>query len=340
MEKSFVIILMAFLMAFCSCTQKSTPRPNIIFLLTDDQRDNTLGSMGHSFVNTPNLDNLSQHGVRFKNTYIAEPTCSPSRTALFTGLHERVNGVGFTSSYMLTEEQWEHTYPALLREHGYYTGFIGKFGVEFYTFRGRASEKFDFWRAHDGWARFFPKTLQNCTDYFDSNEEIITPIMGESIEYFLDSVPENKPFCLSVSFSVPHGSQTSSMYPESAEAKAMMIPANENPKLKGHPFYDMLYRDINIDIPDETATDPYRFIPETVLDQSKGRASNVYKYAYHPKSCKEFHIRYYQQISGMDKIVGDLIAGLKYRDLDKNTIIIFAGDHGLLMGEYGMGGKA
>ena len=72
-------------------------------------------------------------------------------------MHERVNGVGFTSSYQLTPSQWERTYPALLRKAGYHTGFIGKFGVEYYTFRGRAAGKFDFWWGHDGWTRFLPK---------------------------------------------------------------------------------------------------------------------------------------------------------------------------------------
>jgi len=136
-------------------------RPNIIFLLTDDQRDNSVGIMGHEWVKTPHIDQLIKQGVRFSNAYIAEPTCSPSRTALFTGMHERVNGVGFSSSYQLNEAQWEQTYPAFLRKSGYYTGFIGKFGIEYYTFKGQASKKFDFWRAHDGWAKFFPKTAKN-----------------------------------------------------------------------------------------------------------------------------------------------------------------------------------
>ena len=339
MRPYIIILLLSFCVSSLSAKQQ-TEKPNIIFLLTDDQRDNTFSINGHPWVQTPNIDKLIQSSVRFSNTYIAEPTCSPSRVAIFTGMYERVNGVGFSSSYQLTEEQWEQTYPALLRKNGYFTGFIGKFGIEYYTFKGKASEKFDFWRAHDGWAKFFPKTAKNCKDYHDSKEDIITPVMGESMEYFLDTIPDDKPFCLSVSFSVPHGSQTTSMYPENAEARAMMISANENPKLRGHPFYDRLYRDIDIQIPAETATDPYRFIPKKVLNQNKGRASSTYKYDYHPVSCKEHHVRYYQQISGLDKIVGDLLGSLKKRGLEDNTIIIFGSDHGLLMGEYGMGGKA
>ena len=317
-------------------------RPNIIFLLTDDQRDNTFAAMGHPFVKTPNVDRLIGQSVRFSNTYIAEPCCSPSRTALFTGMHERVNGIGFTSSYKLTQSQWERTYPALLRKAGYYTGFVGKFGVEYYAFRGHADQKFDFWRGHDGWTRFFPKDYKSpsCKPYHHAKEDVITFIMDECVTEFLDSLPQNKPFCLSVSFNVPHGSQTTSMYPDYPKWHNMARPANENPKLKGSPFYDTLYRDIDIQIPAATATDPYRFIPQSIMDQDAGRRTRTYTYDYTRPTCLEHHIRYYQTITGLDYAIGRMLADLDSRGLAKNTVIIYASDHGLLMGEYGMGGKS
>ena len=334
------LTLIILLVAGCSGSAEEDPRPNIIFLLSDDQRDDTFGAMGHPLIKTPNTDALINEGIRFTNTYIAEPVCSPSRVSFFTGMHERVHGVGFTSSYDLSDGQWQESYPALLRNSGYHTGFIGKFGLEYYSFKGRASEKFDYWRGHDGWAQFWPKGLEHCREYFDSEEDIITPIMGESIEEFLEQAPAEKPFCLSVSFSVPHGSQVKSMYPGSKEAEICLIPANEYEPLAGHPFYDTLYRGQNIIIPPETATDPYVHIPLRVLDQQKGRATGTYIYNYNTVSCREHHIRYYQMITGMDKVIGDMIVSLEEKGLSDNTIIIFASDHGLLMGEYGMGGKA
>ncbi len=334
-RRGFLCVFGSLVAALCFSARATTvdagERPNIIFLLTDDQRDNTFGAMGHDWVKTPNIDKLMASGVRFRNAYIAEPTCSPSRVSLFTGMHERVNGVGFTSSYRLNESQWAQSYPALLKKSGYYTGFIGKFGVEYYTFKGQAAQRFEFWRGHDGWARFFPKTAKNCQDYHDSGEDIITPVMGESITRFLDKAPTHKPFCLSVSFSVPHGSQTSSMHPWQA-------PASDNPKLKDHPIYGRLYRDLTVEIPAETATDPYIHIPKTVMDQDKGR-NECYSYNYDRTICLEHHIRYYQQITGLDRVIGDMVATLKRKGLDKNTVILFGSDHGLLMGEYGMGGK-
>ena len=139
--------------------------------------------MGHPFVKTPNLDAFMRDSVRFKNAYTATPVCSPSRVSFFTGMPERIHGVGFSTSYDLTEAQWEQTYPALFRKGGYHTGFIGKFGVEYYTFKGRASEKFDYWWAHDGWTKFLPKDHHSpsTTPYHRAKQDLITFVMGEAI---------------------------------------------------------------------------------------------------------------------------------------------------------------
>lgn len=340
MRRGIYLVIIAISLLHCTNKSHTSKKPNIIFLLTDDQRDNTFSAMGHPFVKTPNLDMLLRDGIRFSNTYIAEPVCSPSRVSLFTGMHERMHGVGFSSSYQLTEEQWSNSYPELLSQNGYYTGFIGKFGVEYYTFKGKAAEKFDYWWGHDGWTKFFPKdhNSNSTKPYHVAKNKIITPIMGEAIEDFLDKRSEEKPFCLSVSFNVPHGSQTTSMFEGYENWHSMSRQANENPQLKGHPIYDNLYRDINIQIPDETATDPYKWIPMYIMNQSKGR-DRTYEYSYDKETCKEHHIRYYQTITGLDKIIGEMITSIENRGLADNTVIIFASDHGLLMGEYGMGGK-
>ena len=336
-----VLICTLSLLFVAHATAQRTERPNIIFLLTDDQRDNTFGAMGHPFVKTPNVDRLLSQSVRFRNTYIAEPVCAPSRVSLLTGMHERIHGIGFTSSYQLTEQQWSQTYPAMLRKAGYHTGFVGKIGVEYYTFKGKAADKFDFWWGHDGWTKFFPKDFRsNSTKpYHNAKANIITAIMGEAMAKFLNQVPSDKPFCLSVSFNTPHGSQTTTMYPDYKGWQSMTRPANENPKLKGTRFYDKLYRDLNIEIPEETATDPYRFIPKFIMNQDKGRRTQTYTYNYTRPTCTEHHVRYYQTITGLDHVIGGLLDDLKRRGLSKNTVIVFGSDHGLLMGEYGMGGK-
>jgi len=319
---------------------ENTP-PNIIFILTDDQRDNTFGAMGHPVIQTPHLDALMAESTRFRNAYAPTPVCAPSRISYLTGMPERLHGVGFSSSYVLTAEQWEQTYPAVLRRNGYYTGFVGKFGVEYYTFQGKADQKFDYWWGHDGWTKFLPKDHDEASTrpYHRAQADTIPAIMAEAMTEFLDSTPSDQPFCLSVSLNVPHGSQATSMFTGYEGWHSMTRPANENPQLQGTPFYDELYRHTDLSLPADALTDPYRFIPEFIQDQDAGRRNNTYAYDYHAASLREHHIRYFQIITGLDQTVGKLRAELKNRGLDRNTIIIYGSDHGLLMGEYGMGGK-
>ncbi|MEM9280903.1 MAG: sulfatase-like hydrolase/transferase [Verrucomicrobiota bacterium] len=317
-------------------------RPNLVFLFTDDQRDNTFGAMGHPFVKTPHVDALIGDSVRFTNCYTAEPVCAPSRVSIFTGMHERIHGIGFTSSYDLTEAQWERTYPARLRAAGYHTGFVGKFGVEYYTFRGNAADKFDYWWGHDGWTRFLPKThdSESTRPYHHAENDVITAIMGEAMAEFLEQRPDDQPFCLSVSFNVPHGSQTTSMHWDYPDWRLMSRPANENPDLQGSTFYDSLYRDLNIRIPEETGNDPYQFIPQFIMDQDSGRRNQTYPYSYTVETNREHHVRYYQTVTGLDHIIGAFREDLARRGLAENTIILYGSDHGLLMGEHAMGGKS
>ncbi|MFT4825961.1 MAG: arylsulfatase A-like enzyme [Halioglobus sp.] len=326
----------------------TTPPPNIIFLLTDDQRADTLSIAGHRDVQTPNIDLLARSGVRYTNAFTVQPICAPSRFAFLSGQYERTSGLGFNSPYQVSEKQWQQTYPALLREAGYFTGFIGKFGVEYYELAGRAASKFDYWRAHNGWLPFFPKDLPDnpaTAIYQDAEHEITTEIMGEFIQDFLSKRPANEPFQLSVSFSAPHNSLVSSMYTQGADPECdnyacavMAYPASGNPRLAGHTLYDSLYRDRAIQISPDTGRDPYQFIREGVIDHSARQ--KWYAYNYDAALEPEHLVRYYQTITGIDHVVGELVAQLERLGLAHNTIIIFSSDHGLLNGEYGTGGKA
>ena len=355
--------LLVVLMGLVACQQDSdrapvaespqstvvTPQPpNIIFLLTDDQRADTLGIAGNPDVETPNIDQLAQNGVRYSNAFTVQPICSPSRFAFLSGQYERTSGLGFNSPYQVSEKQWQQTYPALLRKAGYFTGFIGKFGVQYYALADSAASKFDYWRAHDGWLPFFPKDLPDnpaTTIYKNAEHEITTEIMGEYIQDFLSTRPADKPFNLSVSFSAPHNSVVSSMYTDGADpecdnyaCRVMGYPASGNPRLAGHKIYDSLYRDKGIEISTDTGRDPHKFIREGVIDHNARQ--KWYAYNYDAALEPEHLIRYYQTITGIDRVVGELVAELERLGLAENTVIIFSSDHGLLNGEYGTGGKA
>lgn len=328
--------------ALAGCTQGQVTdlQPNIIFLLTDDQRADAMGIEGHPILETPNLDQLARDGVRFTQAHVVAPVCMPSRTSFMNGQYERVHQIGFSSPNVLSEAQWDGTYPAILRRTGYHVGFVGKIGLQQYWFRGNPLHGFDFWRGHDDWARFWPKEFQHLEIYHDAGPDIVTPITGESIERFLDDAPSEKPFMLSVSFSAPHGSISGSiLHPDEQGQTRMTKPANSHPRLVDHQIYGSLYRDVDMDVPGSFTDDTSRHIPLEVHPR-EGRMA-TYSYSYAGKEVLQEHkVRYYQLIHGVDLVVGQLRASLEERGLADNTIIIFSSDHGLLMGEYAMGGKS
>ena len=101
----------------------SGSRPNFIFILTDDQRWDALGSAGHPFFKSPNLDRLALEGVRFSNTFVTTSLCSPSRATFLTGLYPHRHGVRNN----LTPWTGEHlTFLERLASAGYDCAFIGK----------------------------------------------------------------------------------------------------------------------------------------------------------------------------------------------------------------------
>ncbi|OVE82716.1 hypothetical protein BVY04_00160 [bacterium M21] len=325
-----------FVFTFLLVSSLWAKRPNIIFLQADDFRASGLSCQGNKIAKTVNLDKLAEQGVRFSNAYTVAPVCQPSRVSFLLGQYQRTHGVGFSTKKSLSEAQWDVSYPARLRDAGYYTGFIGKFGVERYDFKGKANEKFDYWMAHDGWSKFFPKEHKNTAIYKEKKSDIITEIMGESMEQFLDTRPADKPFCLSVSFSAPHGSTSTTMCKDGGWL--MNKPANLSPLIKDHPVYGSLYRNLDIPLPETMDGHPEQYLPRDVMNPEHGR-NKCYAYNYTRERVKEHLYRYNQLIKGVDNQVGRLLEALKEQGLADNTIIAFSSDNGLLIGDYNHGGK-
>ncbi|MHC4745496.1 MAG: sulfatase-like hydrolase/transferase, partial [Planctomycetota bacterium] len=122
---------------------KGEKRPNILYFLVDDQRNDTLGCAGHPILETPVVDSLAAEGVRFTNAFVTTSICAAGRASVFTGLYERTHGFTFGTG-PIPAEHVAASYPAVLRKAGYRTGFIGKFGVNAGK-KGR-EEMFDYFR--------------------------------------------------------------------------------------------------------------------------------------------------------------------------------------------------
>ncbi len=337
------VIALCGALSLCSAAHAATDeRPNIIFILTDDQRYDLLGCTGHPLIKTPNIDNLAKEGVLFHNAHVSSPISNPSRTCILTGEFERSHGVNFNSGTALSEEAWNDTYPMVLRRSGYYTGYIGKnhtpVGKQGYE-TGIMDKSFDYWYAGHEHLGFYPKEKHKI--FKGSNADTQVEIIAEGVmdflnpnernlagaEHFLNNRPTDKPFYVSICFNLPHANGTSSM------------------KLK--PTDPELYRTGYRDLIDQIAL-PENYIAKADITQQKlphsvFRPENrqpSYNYVDTPESLRERKVREMEAVTGIDILVGQLREKLKEQGVDKNTIIVFTSDHGIFNGEFGLGGKA
>lgn len=95
-------------------------RPNIIFIITDQQRFDTINALGYDYVDTPNIDRLVREGVTFTNCHVSAPSCAPSRASLFTGYYPHTTGIHRNA------DLWQHGWIELLNAAGYRCVNVGK----------------------------------------------------------------------------------------------------------------------------------------------------------------------------------------------------------------------
>jgi arylsulfatase A-like enzyme len=281
-------------------------RPNLVFLLSDDQRFDTLGCAGNRIIRTPNLDALARDGVRFRNAFVTTPICAASRASYFTGLYERTHRYTFNTP-PIQAKHLANSYPVRLRQAGYRTGFIGKFGVT--VPKGDEAQMFD---------SFVPL---DRTPYFkkqpDGSTRFLEDLAGDCAVEFLDGCRPGQPFCLSISFNAPHA--------EDNDPKQYLWPQR----------LDGLYRDVTFPVPKSMLLFPR--LPE-FLKNTESRVRFDWRFN-EPAKYQEMVRGYYRMITAVDEVVGRIRGELERRGLAKNTVVLFASDNGYFLGERGFADK-
>lgn len=318
--KLIYLILISFFCLYNSILYAQTPtptkekRPNIIFLLTDDQRWDAMGAMGNTIIQTPNMDKLANAGILFQNAYVTTSICCVSRASIFTGQYESRHHIdNFSTDF--TADALAKTYPALLKKAGYKIGFIGKFGVG----KHQPDSLFDFFMNTEAGGKTQPSYI--ITD--EKGHQIHdTDTIGHAIQTFLSEFGQEgePPFCLSVSFKAPH---------EQDRPRKYVIQQR----------YKDLYK--NVTIPEPVTADPkyWNQFPDFFrTDKNIGRVRWKVFFST-PELYQESVKDYYRLITGVDDVIGKMMDKLKALGIDKNTIIILMGDNGFSLGEHGLEGK-
>ncbi len=292
---------------------KSQSKPNIILIITDDQRWDALGYAGNTVIETPEMDKLGSDGFYFKNAFASTPICAASRATLFSGLYERTHDYTFTKP-PLNEKFIANSYPILLKKNGYYTGYFGKLGVnmeeanslfsesEYYNINGRFPDR----------RGYFYKTLGKDTVH-------LTRYTGQKGIDFINQRKSSEPFCLTLSFSAPHAHDSApDQYFWQEEQDQLLADYT----IKDAPLSEDKYFEEQPD-----------FIKNGFnRERWKWRFDTPEKYQHSVKG-------YYRMINGIDDEIGKIRKALSDNKLDQNTVIILIGDNGYFLNERQIAGK-
>ncbi|TWU38833.1 Arylsulfatase [Novipirellula aureliae] len=329
------LLILLILLATIPIARAAGPKdqPNIIFLMTDDQRWDNMGCYGRPEFKTPNLDALAEQGVIFDQAFDTVAICMPSRVTMMTGRYISSHRVGFVApnDYTLSQADFGQGYPAQLKNAGYRTGFIGKVGFTVskeakrpwagvpYDYQGNMGNVFDFFagaetteeKALEVWPENDPK-LQAIFKNKKKGESR-TLRTGETILHFLDTQPEDQPFCLSVSFYAVKHDSNSHMY---------------------MPHYE-LFKDYDFSVPDNWVEGANESLPQVVKDHARGvylHRDRTSTPALYQRQVRRFATQGYT----VDQQVGRMMEKLKEMGQLENTVIIYTSDNGRFQGSHGL----
>lgn len=299
------------LMLLPSGRAAETQRPNIVFLLSDDQ---PLRAMSHldPWFHTPNIDRLAEDGIEFKNGFVDCSVCCVSRASILTGQHNIRHRI-HSFDDPLSKDQLEQSFPVLLRRAGYRTALLGKYAIG-HTRSAPAelclpADQFDLWYGFQQGPSY--------SQTVDGKERYLTSVMEEKAIQFMRETPDDQPFMVYMCLPEPHGQGG-----------------------KGGPWN---FRDPQFELapPTAPATEPetmtkdaYSRLPEAIKNSTNGTALGA-----HRKKYPQYMATVRDYVARTDLAVGRIRNALKEIGRDENTVIIFTSDHGSMWGAHGITGK-
>lgn len=311
------------LAVFSSCTDSkraeensgSTSQPNVVIILTDDQRWDALGVAGNPHLKTPNIDKLAAEGVYFKNYFCTTSLCSPSRASILSGKYAHAHGVVDNFTEFPANMP---SLPSVLQSEGYETAYIGKWHM------GEGNDNprpgFDYFVTHKGQGKYFDTEFNENGAGSKVVKGYYTTVVSKMATDWLKK-EHKKPFLLMLGHKAPHSFYTPEpKYAKSFDSVQIMYPQSafdlkDKPKWIAqrlstwHGIYGPLF-------------DWRKNFPDSSTAAVKDFENMIHAY--------------WATILSVDDSVGEIYRTLQEMGELDNTIFVFTSDNGLLNGEHGM----
>jgi N-acetylglucosamine-6-sulfatase len=289
-------------------------RPNIVLVVTDDQRYDMLGCTGHPVAQTPNIDRLAREGMLFRSFFAATPLCSPSRASYLTGLYPHRHGV--INNDKLGLDVISHTlmtFPRQLRAAGYQTAFIGKWHMGPDDSRRPG---FDRWVSFKGQGAYLDGVVNEDGVRRQLDGHVTDYLNKQAVEWV--GRKRDKPFCLIVAHKAVH---------------APYLPA---------PRHEPLYADYTY-VPPRVAGGDRAGKPALTRQVARQKFYELEGVAPEPGEPRRGRgndpagvVRdQLRCLAGVDEGLGGLLQALKAAGQLDRTVILYTSDNGYLMGEHG-----
>lgn len=319
--------------------QGAQARPNIIFIITDQQRYDTIGALGFPYMDTPNLDRLAREGVTFTNCFVAGASCAPSRASLFSGYYPHTAGV------MRNADSWRSSWVQQLAASGYHcvnvgkmhtypfeapSGFHERFVVENKDRYLEGRYFFDRWdmafqaNGLEKPGRVLYRELPDYNERLGAIEWDLTGMpehlhpdvfVGQLATWWVEKKPQTQPLFLQVGFPGPHPPYDPPLrYIKPYLQKEIPVPDVTAKELEGLPPALKELRVHNTEIDHDSIA--------WSLDPSK-------------EQLRRLRAHYLANVTLIDEQVGALLGALERQGYLENAVVIFTSDHGDCLGDHG-----
>lgn len=287
---------------------------NVLIVLTDDQRWDSFGFMGHPFLTTPHLDRIARDGTWFSNAFVTTSLCCPSRATMLSGVYAHTHGVVNNTSELAAS--WP-TFATLAQRAGVDTCYIGKWHMGGHTPEPRPG--WSTWMSFRGQGQYHYPGGPRVPPYdrgmdfdgrFQQMDGYVTDFLTELAVDWLAKRTSTRPFCMVVGHKACHAPFEPA--PRHAEAFAEAVVPEPLPDTEeayeGLPEWLRRQRDTLFGV-----DEPYRKWPDF----------------------RSWYLDYHRTLLAVDEGVGRLLATLEDRGLLDRTLVLFLSDNGFMHGEKG-----